>query len=82
MKIEIEVSDLEMFISGLNNALVCFGDIISSIRLGCEPGILTKNKIALEAIGEEKLETRYKELVNIYTDLIDLERRMNDDKRS
>ena len=79
MKIEIEVNDLENFISGLNNALVCFGDVVSSIKIGCEPEILTKNKIALEAIGEEKLNARYKELINIYMDLIEIERRMLND---
>ena len=47
MKIEIEVNDLTEFISALNNALIVYGDIISSIRLGCEPSLLIKNKGAL-----------------------------------
>ena len=46
MKIEIEVNDLTEFISALNNALIVYGDIISSIRLGCEPSLLIKNKVA------------------------------------
>lgn len=73
MKIEIEVSDLTEFISALNNALVVFGDICSSITLGCDPAILSKNKVALENVGEEKLNSRYKELLNVYLQLLDLE---------
>lgn len=76
MKIEIEINDLERFISGLNNALVVFGDICSSITLGCDPGILTKNKVALENVGEEKLNARYKELVNVYLQLLELEEKV------
>lgn len=75
MKIEIEVSDLTEFISALNNALVVFGDICSSITLGCDPSILSKNKIALENVGEEKLNSRYKELLDVYLQLLDLEGR-------
>lgn len=78
MKIEIEVNDLERFISGLNNALVVFGDICSSITLGCDPDVLTKNKVALEAVGEEKLNARYKELVNVYLQLLELEEKVKE----
>ena len=81
MKIEIEVNDLTEFISALNNALIVYGDIISSIQLGCEPGLLIKNKVALEQIGEDKLKARYDALVNIYMELEEIERRMLNDKR-
>lgn len=78
MKIELEINDLERFVSGLNNALVVFGDICSSITIGCEPGILTKNKIAFEAVGEEKLNARYKELLNVYLQLLELEEKVKE----
>lgn len=81
MKIEIEVNDLTEFISALNNALIVYGDIISSIQLGCEPGLLIKNKVALEQIGEDKLKTRYNTLVNVYMELEEIERRMLNDQR-
>ena len=79
MKIEIEVNDLTEFISALNNALIVYGDIISSIQLGCEPGLLIKNKVALEQIGEDKLKARYDALVNVYMKLEEIERRMLND---
>lgn len=81
MKIEIEVSDLTNFISGLNNAMVCYLDIINSISVGCDPSLLTKNKVALEAIGEEELKKRWKELLEVYLQLSDMERRLFNDKR-
>ena len=73
MKIEIEVSDLSEFISALNNAMIVYGDICTCIALGCEPGIRMANRVAFETIGEEKLETRYKHLMNVYLQLLDLE---------
>lgn len=79
MKIEIEVDDLTEFISALNNALIVYGDIISSIHLGCEPSLLIKNKVALEQIGEDKLKARYDALVNVYMKLEEIERRMLND---
>ena len=81
MKIEIEVNDLTEFISALNNALIVYGDIISSIRLGCEPSLLIKNKVALEQIGEDKLKARYDALVNVHMKLEEIERRMLNDQR-
>ena len=78
MKIEIEVSDLSEFISALNNAMIAYGDICTCIILGCEPDIRTANKVAFENIGEEKLETRYKHLMNVYLQLIDLEEKVKE----
>lgn len=38
MKIEIEISDIELFAKALNNAFIAYGDIVSSINLyGIEP---------------------------------------------
>lgn len=76
MKIELEVKDLELFAKAFNNAVITYGDIVSSIRLGCDPGLRLSVKESLSKIPEEELIERINILYNTYTQIEELERRL------
>lgn len=77
MKIEIETSDLTNLVSALNNALVAYGDVVSSRKLGCEPGLSITSKVAFEQIKEEVCQARYNELLQVYCQLLEIESNLN-----
>ena len=81
MKIEIEVSDFNLFLKAFNNAVSAYGDIVSSIMLGCDPQINSSRFQILNDLTNEELKARMLELKNVYYQFIELERRMYDDKR-
>ena len=78
MKIEIEISDLELFIKAFNNSLVVFADIVSAMGLGCEPALRQRVVSQLELIPDEERERRFQELWNVYVQLENIERRDQD----
>lgn len=63
MKVEIEVSDIQLFVKALNNAIISYGDIVFGIMLGCE--IPSKLK-SLKKIPFSELEDRVHCLKNVY----------------
>ena len=63
MKVTIEVDDIELFTTALNNAVAAYGDIIWGIYLGTEiPSKFNK----LKTIPYEKVEARQKCLLDVY----------------
>ena len=78
MVIEIEVDDLTTFAKAVNNATAVYGDIVSAIRFGCDPCVRHKVKEALEKIPEEELQRRFECLTDVYAQLVDKERELND----
>ena len=82
MKIEIEISDIELFAKALNNAFIAYSDIVSSINLyGVEPQLSTIRYLPLMELSSEELDARYNELKSAYLQVEDIERRMLNDKR-
>lgn len=81
MKIEIEVSDLELFGKALNNAFLAYWDIIHAINLGCEPQIKTTRFLPLGELPDGELKNRLEELEKVYLQVEDIERRMLNDER-
>ena len=81
MKIEIEVTDIELFTKALNNAFVAYWDIVSAIDLGCEPQIRTAKFMPLGALPNGELKNRFEELERVYLQVEDIKRRMLNDQR-
>lgn len=81
MKIEIEVTDIELFAKALNNASLAYWDIITAIDLGCEPQIRTAKFLPLGALPNGELKNRFEELERVYLQIEDIERRMLNDQR-
>ena len=81
MKIEIEVTDIELFAKALNNAFLAYWDIVSAIDLGCEPQIKTTKFLPLGALPNGELKNRFEELERVYLQVEDIERRMLNDQR-
>ena len=79
MKIEIEVTDIELFAKALNNAFVAYWDIVSAINLGCEPQIRTAKFLPLGALPNGELKNRFEELERVYLQVEDIKRRMLND---
>ena len=78
MKIEIEVSDIELFAKALNNAFVAYWNIISSIKLGCDPQIKSAKFKKLEELSEEELTQRFEELERVYLQVENIEKKMKE----
>lgn len=71
-KITIEVEDLSTFITGLNNAIIAYNDVVCAIDLCCNvPSAL----LPLKNIPFEKLRERQKSLKDVYEQLIEIEKR-------
>ena len=81
MKIEIEISDLELFGKALNNAFLAYWDIVHAIDLGCDPQVRTTRFLPLGELPDGELKNRLMELENVYDQVLDLERRMLNDQR-
>lgn len=81
MKIEIEVSDIELFAKALNNAFLAYWDIITAIDLGCEPQIRATKFLPLGELPDGELKNRFEELERVYLQVEDIERRMLNDQR-
>ena len=82
MKIEIEISDIELFAKALNNAFIAYSDIVSCINvLGIEPQLSTVRYVPLMKLSTEELDARYNELKQVYLQVEDIERRMLNDQR-
>lgn len=82
MKIEIEISDIELFAKALNNAFIAYGDIVSSVNLyGIEPQLSTIRYLPLMKLSSEELDARYNELKSAYLQVENIERRMLNDQR-
>ena len=83
MKIEIEVSDIELFAKALNNAFLAYWDITSAIDLGLDPQIRTTKFLPLGELPDGELKNRFEELERVYLQVEEIERRMlNDQKRA
>lgn len=86
MKLEIEVDDLETFVSAVNNAMVAYNDIRSAIYLfGYVPeGINMKWDTICNHDDPmnitEKFDKQLNELKNFYKQLEEIERREKDGK--
>lgn len=81
MKIEIEISDIELFAKALNNAFLAYWDIVTAIDLGCEPQIRTTRFLPLGELPDGELKNRFEELERVYLQVEDIERRMLNDQR-
>lgn len=66
MKLEIEINDLTTFAKGLNNALAAYGDVVSSIILGCETQVKVTRFQPLTKVSKEELKDRFNTLLEIY----------------
>ena len=75
MKIEIEVTDIELFAKALNNAFLAYWDIVTAINLGCEPQIRAARFLPLGELPDGELKNRLMELENVYDQVLNLERR-------
>lgn len=74
MKIKIEVPNLKTLVDALNNSVLVYADVITAIKLGCNPGIRTKLADALETLPEEELQQRLNTLMGLYIQLNEKER--------
>ena len=81
MKIEIEISNIELFSKALNNAFLAYGDIVHSINLGCGPQIITTKFLPLTKLSDNELRNRLEELKKVYLQIEEIERRILNDKR-
>ena len=73
MKIQLEIDDITLFATALNNAIVSYGDVVFAIMLGCE---VPSKLQPLKKIPFDKLEGRlaclkaiYKQIEKIETDM-------------
>ena len=73
MKIEVEVDDITTFAKALNNAMVAYGDIIWSLRIGCD---VPKHFWPLGSSDEEELDNRFECLQKLYEQVEKIERGM------
>jgi hypothetical protein len=71
MKIEIEVPDIKTAVDAINNAAIAYGDIVSSLILGCE---VPQKFQPLAKLDEEELTKRFNCLKNIYKQLEEIEK--------
>jgi hypothetical protein len=78
---KIKTNDIELLAKAVNNALICYGDIITSLSLGCTPGLRRKVTEKLEEIPEEELRNRVKALEDLYNQIITVERWCYKDER-
>ncbi len=81
MKIEIEITNIELFSKALNNSFLAYADIVSSINLGLEPQISALRFFPLMELSHDELDARYNELKQVYLQVEDIERRMLNDKK-
>lgn len=70
MKIQLEVDDITLFATALNNAIVSYGDVVCAIMLGCE---VPSKLEPLKKIPFEKLEERMMCLKGIYRQIEKIE---------
>ena len=71
MKVSIEVDNIELFATALNNAIASYGDIIYAIFLGCEiPSKFEK----LKTIPFEELKSRQECLLDVYSQVEKIEK--------
>jgi hypothetical protein len=71
MKITIEIPDIKTAADAINNAMVAYGDIVSSIILCCE----IPNKLRpLAKLDEEELTKRFNCLCDIYKQIEEIEK--------
>lgn len=75
MKITIEVDDVELFAKGLNNAIATYGDILYAVSIGCK---VPSRFEVLETIPFENLSARYNCLVDVYEQVEQIEKDLND----
>lgn len=75
MKIEIEVSDIKTAVDAINNAAIAYGDIISTIMIGCA---IPKALEPLTNISEEELTKRFNCLKQIYGQLEEIEKNIKE----
>lgn len=81
MKIEIEVSDIELFAKALNNAFIAYWDIVHALNLGCDPQVRATRFLPLGELPDGELKNRLEELEKVYLQVEDIERRMLNDQR-
>ncbi len=79
MKIEIEVTDIELFAKALNNAFLAYWDIITAIDLGLEPQVRATRFLPLGELPDGELKNRFEELERVYLQVEDIERRKLND---
>ena len=79
MKIEIEISSLDLFGKALNNAFLAYWDIVHAIDLGCEPQVRTTRFLPLGELPDGELKNRLEELERVYLQVEDIERRKPND---
>lgn len=73
MKIEIDVSDIQLFAKALNNAIASYGDIAFGIMFGCE---IPSKLESLRQIPFRELENRIHCLKEVYKQIEELETKM------
>ena len=71
---EVKIDDLELLLSGLSQALVLYGDLVSADMFGCQISLKIErhlNKIGLKTYEErhEYLAKRYKAILDLYQQL-------------
>lgn len=77
MKVEIEVDNIELFTTALNNAIVAYGDVLYGIYLGCEiPSQFNK----LKTLPFEQLKIRQECLKNVYRQIEQIENKYKEQR--
>lgn len=74
MKVTIEIPDIKTACDALNNAIATYGNTISTIKLCCD---LPKTIEPLRQVDEHQLTQRFDCIVNIYKQMEEIERELN-----
>lgn len=74
MKITIEITDIKTACDALNNAIFSYKNTIRAITLGCD---LPKQLEPLRHLEDNQLQERYDCIVNIYKQMEEIERELN-----
>ena len=78
---KIKTNDIELLAKAVNNAFICYQDIITSLSLGCSPGLRREVREKLETIPEEELRKRLDILYDVYQQIEEIERWCYKDER-
>ena len=75
MKIEIEVPDIKTAADAVNNAMAVYGDIVSTIMIGCE---IPHRFAPLAKLSDEELTKRFNCLKSIYDQIEEIEKNIKE----
>lgn len=74
-KIELEIENIKDACDGLNNSIIAYHEIVTTIYLGCQVPVKLEG---LRKVPHETLEKRVDILKNFYTQLIEIEKEVKE----